>query len=315
MPHWLIKSALQRVISWLPGSAWCNELFQRYVTKSIDLPETAFQGRLEEAARFLDRFRSHQPLAPDPFTVLEVGTGWYPTLPLAFYLCGASEIHTFDIANHLERDRLTLVLDYFCAEADTGVLQRHLPCARMERVERLRQLRSAAKCESPGQVLERLNIHARVRDACETGLPSASIDFIFTCGVLEYVPRPALPKLLSEFRRVASPRSAMVHWLNLVDQYHWFDPSVGRLDFLQYSESQWRWRDSPLTSNNRRRIADYRELLAHSGFVIKAEENQAGSDDDLKGLRLAPEFQRYSKQDLLVLYSLVTAVPEAGASS
>ncbi len=302
-------------MSWLPASAWCNELFQRYVTKTIALPEDAFQARLEEAARFLDRFRSHQPLAPDAFTVLEVGTGWYPTLPLAFYLCGASEIHTFDIANHLDRDRLALVLDYFCAEADSGVLRKHLPCARMERVERLRELRSAAKGQPPGQSLEQLKIHARVRDACDTGLPSGSTDFIFTCGVLEYVPRPALPKLLAEFRRVASPRSAMVHWLNLVDQYHWFDPSVGRLHFLQYSQSQWRWRDSPLTSNNRLRISDYRELLVQSGFVVKAEENQAGSDDDLKGLWLAPEFRRHSRQDLLVLYSLVTAVPAADGSS
>src|SRR5256885_2234136 len=101
MPHWLIKSGIQRVISWLPASARWNELFQRYVTRSIDLSEKAFEGKLEEADRFLQRFRRHQPLAPDSFTAFEIGTGWYPTLPIAFYLCGASEIHTFDIASLL----------------------------------------------------------------------------------------------------------------------------------------------------------------------------------------------------------------------
>jgi hypothetical protein len=309
MPHWLIKSGVQRVISWLPASAWWNELFQRYVTRSIELPENAFEGRLQEATRFLERFRRHQPLAPDSFRVLEVGTGWYPTLPIAFYLCGASEIYTFDIASLLNRNRLALVLGHFCCAAERGVLKPLLPALRPERLQRLRELWPLALQKSPAETLRQINIHAQVRDACDSGLASGSVDFIFSCGVLEYVPRPVLPKLLSEFRRASSARSAMVHWLNLVDQFHWFDPAIGPYHFLQYTERQWRWRESPLSSNNRLRISDYREQFARSGFVVKAEESQSGSINDLRRVRLASEFQGYSTEDLLVLYSLLTAVP------
>src|SRR5262249_49370511 len=109
MPHWLIKSGIQRVISWLPASAWGNELFQQHVTRTIHISAKFVEGRMEQASHFLELFRRHRTGGPDePFTVLEVGTGWYPTLPLAFYLCGASQIHTFDIVNHLNRDRLVL---------------------------------------------------------------------------------------------------------------------------------------------------------------------------------------------------------------
>jgi hypothetical protein len=309
MPHWLIKSGIQRAISWLPASAWWNELFQTYVTRSVGLSEGAFEARLADAARFLDRFRRHQPLAPESFTVLEVGTGWYPTLPIAFYLCGAAEVHTFDIIGHLKRDRLARLLGYFCAAAENGILQRRLPGIRPDRLERLRALRSAPQDESPQETLKRIQIQVRVQDACDTGLPAGSVDFVFSCAVLEYVPRPVLPKLLGEFRRVASVRSAAVHWMNLEDQFRCFDPSIGPFNFLQYSEAQWRWRESPMIANNRHRIADYRELFARAGFVIMAEENRSGAIADLKRIRLAPEFQRYSTEDLLVVDTLITAVP------
>ena len=106
----------------------------------------------------------------------------------------------------------------------------------------------------------------------------------------------------------------MVHWLNLVDQYSWFDRSIGPYHFLKYTQKEWSWRDSPLISNNRLRINDYREQFKQAGFVIKGEENRPGSPDDLKRIPLAPEFQKYSTEDLLVLYSLFTAVP-AGSNS
>lgn len=314
MPHWLIKSGIQRVISWLPASAWWNELFQRYVTRSIDLSEKAFEGKLEEADRFLQRFRRHQPLAPDSFTAFEIGTGWYPTLPIAFYLCGASEIHTFDIASLLNPGRLALVLGYFCSAGDRGVLKRLLPALRPERLQRLRELRELAVKKSPIETLKQIDIHAHVRDACDSGLPSGSMDFIFSCSVLEYVPPPVLSRMLSEFRRVISARSATVHWVNLVDQFHWFDPSIGPFNFLQYTERQWRWRTSPLIAKNRLRISDFREQFSRAGFVLKAEENQSGSAADLRGIPLAPEFRHYSMEDLLVLYSLLTAVPAASKS-
>jgi hypothetical protein len=250
----------------------------------------------------------------DAFNVLEVGTGWYPTIPIVFYLSGASEIRTFDIASHLSRKRLALLLDRFCQADEDGSLRRSVSAIQPERMAQLRELRNFVLRESPAECLARINIHASVRDACQTGLPSGSADLICTCFVLEYVPRPALPKLLAEFRRLASAHSAMVHLLNLADEFASFDSSITEFNFLRYTDRQWQWRESPLIAVNRYRISDYRELLARAGFVLKEEENVSGPLEKLNRIKLAPEFQRYDPKDLLVVESLLTAVPGSATS-
>lgn len=314
MPHWLIKSGMQHGISWLPASEFWYELVQRHLTRSALLSESGFETRVQEAARYLELFRNHQPAAPQDFTALEVGTGWYPTFPLAFYLCGATEIWTFDIAGYVRRERLALVLDFFCAAAERGTLKQLLPAVRPDRIARLRELRASARQESPAQCLARLNIHLKVQDASETGLPAHSVDFIFSIGVLEYVPRSVLPRLLAEFRRVASARSLMAHGLDLADEFAKFDSNITDFNFLRFSERQWRWRNSPITPNNRLRVPDYRELIERAGFLIQAEENRLGSPEELRQIPLAQEFRHYAPADLLVLYSLITALP-AGAQT
>jgi hypothetical protein len=56
MPHWLIKAALQRGISFLPRSHKWNELFQKHVTKSIELTPNRFEERLGFCQRHFEVF-------------------------------------------------------------------------------------------------------------------------------------------------------------------------------------------------------------------------------------------------------------------
>jgi hypothetical protein len=268
-----------------------------------------FQGKLKVADQFLNRFRKHGPKPGESFTALEIGTGWYPTLPITYYLSGASQVWTFDITSHLSRKRLALLLDMFCKSDEDGSLRQIVPAIWPERVGRLRELRNIVHEVTPAECLARINIHTEVRDASDTGLPAGSMDFIYSCAVLEYVPAPVLPKLLAELRRLASAHSVAVHWVNLADEFAGFDSSITEFNFLRYTDREWKWRGSPLIAVNRFRITDYRELLARAGLVLLEEENRSGSLEKLNRIKLAPEFQRYSKEDLLVVESLLTSVP------
>jgi hypothetical protein len=107
----------------------------------------------------------------------------------------------------------------------------------------------------------------------------------------------------------------MVHRLNLVDQFSYFDQSITPFNFLKYTAAEWRWRNSPLIWQNRLRITDYRELLSGAGFEIADEENVSGKAGELAAVPLAPEFRHYSKEDLLVLHSFITAKLGASARS
>ena len=97
------------------------------------------------------------------------------------------------------------------------------------------------------------------------------------------------------------------HYLNLIDQYSYFDRSITPYNFLKFSEERWKLYNSPITWLNRMRIADYRELFGSLGFDITKEVNSSGAAADLHKIRLAPEFQKYSEADLLVLTSWLTA--------
>src|SRR5437867_3631038 len=133
MPHWMIKAFVQRGLGMLPRPHFWNELFQEHIARTLELSTSAFESQLERCRRYLDEYRSARRHSDDNFTVFELGTGWYPTIPLGMYLCGAAEMWTCDIAPLLREKRLRLVLNYFCEADQNGTLQKFLPSARKER--------------------------------------------------------------------------------------------------------------------------------------------------------------------------------------
>ena len=120
VPHWLIKSAIHRAISFLPRSERWNEVFQTYVTKSLEIDRGGFEQRLDFCRRHLEHFLELQPMRAENFSVLELGTGWFPIVPVGLYLCGASEIWTFDIVPLLRSSRMKLR----CSSAFSGRFRR-----------------------------------------------------------------------------------------------------------------------------------------------------------------------------------------------
>ena len=308
MPHWLIKSAVQRIISVLPRSDWWNEQFQTRVTRSLDLSPARFELRLNYCRRHLENFAKAAPATSPNFSALELGTGWYPVVPVGLYLCGAEAVWTFDIAPLLRRARVEQMLQLFVEYDRRGILSQWLPQARRERLARLHEVLAATTAADTAEsMLEAMNIHARVADAQSTGLPDGSIDLFVSTSVLEYVPAAVLSNLLEEFRRLARPGAVMSHFINLLDEFCHFDRRIGPFNFLKYSGRQWRWLDSPLLRKNRLRVSDYRAAFNSAGWPLVGEDNESGWLEQLKSIRLAPEFQNYSQADLLVIRSWVTS--------
>src|ERR1700680_858931 len=121
MARWLLGAMAQRLESLVPGHELLHYLLQLYITKSLRLNPAQFQARLS------GEFRQHlqtcfaakadQTTAPN---VLELGTGWYPIAPIAFYLCGASKIWTFDLRPRLRAATVRRVLQLFIEASERG---------------------------------------------------------------------------------------------------------------------------------------------------------------------------------------------------
>jgi len=95
----------------------------------------------------------------------------------------------------------------------------------------------------------------------------------------------------------------------MADQFSSFDRSITPFNNMRYSSRAWRWLDSPIIPQNRLRASDYSQAYRNAGFEIVAREDVNGAQSDLASVKIATEFARYSRDDLLVLYSWLIARP------
>ena len=92
MRKWHQKAIVQKTISYLPFSHQINFLFQKYVTKGVTLTDAYFADRLTHAAEHIAAFEKHAP-GKTLESALELGTGWFPVVPVSLFLRGAQAAH------------------------------------------------------------------------------------------------------------------------------------------------------------------------------------------------------------------------------
>jgi hypothetical protein len=313
MRSWLVKALVQRGIGALPYRHYWNELLQQSVTRSLQLTTSRFEASLHNCRNHLEQhacFGGHAK--GGDFTVFELGTGWFPTVAIGLYLCGAREVWTWDIAPLLRRERLKQTALRFLDGEHERILRDHVQEA-PDRLTRLREV--TALCDDPrgpepAVLLERLGIHYRNGKASQSGLPPHSIDLVLSDVVLEYISPQQLSEILREFRRIAAPDAVMSHTISLDDQYAAYDPRITQFNFLRFSDWTWRLLNNPIIPLNRLRVSDYRSAFSKSGFTIVEESSQRGDPAELARTPIARRFRDYAIDDLLVTYSWLVAVPQ-----
>lgn len=309
MGSWVVKALAQRAIGALPNPHAWNELFQQWVTHSLELTSERFErslanciGHLEQ----LERFGSSSRNAG--FTALELGTGSYPTVALGLFLAGADRIWTWDIAPLVKPARLAKAVQKF-VDLDPSAFggRFHAHPDRLERLREVLSLCSAEQHNDTRQLLGPLGIQLCVGDASKSGLPAATVDLIVSDVVLEYLSWSELLAVFREFNRVGSSTMVMSHTISLDDQYAYYDGSITKFNFLRFSDRTWRLVNNPLIPLNRLRINDYRTALTESGFSIVCENNTNGDAADLDRTPLASRFRCYAVDDLIVIFTWLVA--------
>ncbi len=305
MARWILKAVAQHALSLLPNSQSWNRVLQRFVTGSLDIDSVWFRRKLRECYWHVENYFK-TGVGPSG-TVLELGTGWHPILPLAFYLCGAPKVWTIDHEPLLGRDGLREALSAFVHFAQHDDLRSRLPYLREDRLLHLQRLSESAASGSPTELLRELNIEYFVGDARATELESSSIAFFFSNGVIHEIPENVLIAIFAEFKRLAAPAAVMSHYLLLHDEYSTFDASISPFNYLKYSDRTWSLLSSKRYQRNRLRIADYRRIHEQAGFKICYEHNNTGSEADLNKIKLAAKFRTYSREELLVTRSWIVS--------
>jgi SAM-dependent methyltransferase len=290
--RWLAKAALQRGLGLLPQGERLNYVFQRHVAHSLPASESVFRRKFARARQHLRAFEEHGPGVPAGQAVFyEFGAGWDLNIALSYAALGVGRQVLVDIRPSV---RLELVNDSLRTferlweelEAEAGRVLRPL----------------GGPVGSTGELQERFGIdYLAPRDARATGLPGESVDFVSSTDTCEHIPAADLTQIFAECRRLLLPGGAFSCRIDLQDHYSYFDPKLSRYHFLRFSDRAWNLVNSPLHYQNRLRAPEYLALAREAGLEIVTETPSPPGDDalaELRGLPLAPHFQRYPLEEL-----------------
>src|SRR5947208_2717447 len=114
MASWLLKAAVQGAISPLPGRDRLNHLLQKHITGSVMLTDEVFERKIAQCGRHLDSYRGQHGALPRH--VLELGTGWYPIVPIGLINAGVERVTTIDVNPLCDLPQARAVLERFGSE-------------------------------------------------------------------------------------------------------------------------------------------------------------------------------------------------------
>lgn len=306
MKKWVLKAVVQKGISLLPYKHRINYLFQKYVTRGVQLSSLYFEDRLIHLREHFFFFQKYKGGLSKCVT-LELGTGWYPVVPVGLFLAGAKKIQTIDISALMSKENLCLTLKRFLEWEQAGTLAPYLQPI-PARLEKVRQTVLDAPDLALEQILERLHMTYHVADARQLDLPDHSVQLITSNNTFEHIYPNVLEDILLEFKRVLQKGGVMSHFIDMSDHFAHLDERISIYHFLRFSERAWQWIDNDVQPQNRWRLEQYRQLYRNLGIPIVEEKNRQGEPAVVARQPIAAAFQVYSLEELAISHSYVVSV-------
>src|SRR6202042_1473147 len=96
--HWKVKGWVQKVLDLVPGGSRLNDRLQ--LVGGLRNFEQNISAKVHDWKQTC-KYLSDVHFAIPGSTIVEIGTGWYPVLPICFSFAGARCIKTYDINRHM----------------------------------------------------------------------------------------------------------------------------------------------------------------------------------------------------------------------
>jgi hypothetical protein len=302
MSKWIIKAVVQKAISYLPGSGKINYFFQKHVTGGVLLSDEHFELKIGHARDHFD-YLVDMVGEPKERTILELGTGWYPVVPILFYLTSSGRVISVDIEQWMTRQTQQETIKKFRQWKESGLLENLSELIITERWEQLMDVLDKPENYNKEDVDRLIGLTPLVADARKLSLENESVDFICSNNTFEHIPQAILRDILVEFLRVLRPGGMMSHFIDMSDHFAHFDSRIGIYNFLKFSKKTWAILDNTIQPQNRLRYRDYLEMYLQLGLPVSQEEIREGNLQELKKVKVHPEFSNYSEQELAISHA------------
>jgi SAM-dependent methyltransferase len=308
---WQLKAFVQKVISFLPYKERINYFFQKYITKGVRLSDEYFGLKLEHAndhIKFLNALSKESKDRPPPEKLIfELGTGWYPIIPLVFYLTKTGRVISADLQSWLRKKGIRETMDKFIEWNDSQKLKGFDFKIDPDRWSELSDMSENFERLSFSSIKERIGLKCIVGDARNLDITNKSIDFICSNNTFEHIPESVLEGILQEFIRILKKGGVMSHFIDMTDHFSHFDGSITLYHFLRFGKRKWRLIDNRIQPQNRMRFVQYQHLYDRLNIPWQEEKVNEGHPDLLSEIPIHKEFNRFTKSELSVTHGyLVT---------
>ena len=221
--------------------------------------------------------------------VLEIGSGWFPTIPILLALEGANRVTMTDIHRHMDAATFTATINF---------LRKEMPGNKnLQTISRVDDL--AISYAAPFVV---------------DGVPDQTLDFVISRTVLEHIPSNVISGLIASLRPKLSPGGMMVHVIDNSDHLEHHDKSISRLNFLTWSQRKHSFMNALMGGGeNRLRHHEYLEVFRQAGLAVAFEKGimDEPSRRAVPELALASPFDKMTPEELSILTSIYVLIPEA----
>lgn len=294
--RWRLKGVIQKVLGALPGGEALHFQFQRRLGGLRDL-RREYAMKLDDWQGMVEQLHAHgHPIVGA--TLVEIGSGWYPTLPLALHLAGAHHVHTCDLNRLLKPDLMRACVALLGADLPRIARVAGVPLEDVQaRYAALRRDADTPEAMTGGAV----HYHAPC-DVAALPLADGSVDIVFSNSVLEHVPPQALPSLHGGARRLLRPGGAAFHSVNCGDHYAYVDPTLHQLHYLRYSDAEWAFWNNRFLYQNRLRAHELVDGARAAGLQVVHDTSQPRPARlaQLQAMTVAPQFAGIPPEQLCI---------------
>lgn len=298
MKKWVLKAAIQKIISFLPHSHKLNFWFQKNITKGVALTENHFNDKLTHCSDHLI-FCSKTQKNINELNIFEIGTGWYPVVPIGFFLNGAQKIYSIDISPLCTKERLLKTIDKFIEWKEKGALEIYIPNLKKSRWEKLLTINRNL---SFNEILSSLHIELLIGDARKTNF-NKYIDCVVSNNVLEHIYPNILKEIINESNRILKPNGIQSHFIDMSDHFAHSDNSISVYNFLKYDDFIWKLIDNSVQPQNRLRLSDYQEIFKTTGRNLTLFRTRKGNLNALEEIKLNSKYSLLPKEMVAITHT------------
>ena len=235
--------------------------------------------------------------------ILEVGTGWFPIMPIMLRIAGAERVYLTDLHRLMDRNTLLASANYVLQNVEQITELLNVSEQRVRKISSIENENNTVE-----SILERLGFTYIA--PFDPALQPMKVDAVISHTVFEHIPPSVLRQLILDLKVTLKPGGYMSHGIDNTDHRAIKDKRLSRFDFLRYDDFTWKLLClDPQDYTNRMRHHDYLRLLEDAGYEAATHKTYVFKDEikTVSKMSLNPRFRTRAPEDLVIGWSHLIA--------